>query len=108
MELIRRILAELSTSNAATADADVSMMEFGLDSLSATEVPPRISALTGIHLSSTLVFEHPTPRAVADHVLELSSRLRTVAGVGLSPTLVFEHPSPRAIAAHILEETCQG
>ena len=70
------------------------MMEFGLDSLSATEVPPRISALTGIHLSSTLVFEHPTPRAVADHVLALEGIMVTLSRV--SSTVLVAQPLSRA------------
>jgi len=45
-------------------------MEAGVDSLAATELASRLRVLTGITLSPTLVFEHPTPRAIAAHLLE--------------------------------------
>ena len=108
MELIRRILAELITSNVATVDADVPMMELGLDSLAATEVPSRISALTGIQLSSTLLFEQPTPRALANHVLDLVGSMAPQSRVS-STVLVApirsraDRVSPLVVSVTLLE-----
>ena len=45
-------------------------MEAGVDSLAATELSSRLRSLTGVAVSSTLVFEQPTARAVAAHLLE--------------------------------------
>ena len=45
-------------------------MEAGVDSLAATELASRVQALAGITLAPTLVFEHPTPRAIAAHIVE--------------------------------------
>ena len=45
-------------------------MEAGVDSLAATELSSRLQTLTGLSLSPTLVFDQPTPRAVAAHLLE--------------------------------------
>ena len=47
-------------------------MEAGIDSLAATELASRLRSLTGVaSLSSTLIYEQPTPRAIAAHLIEL-------------------------------------
>ncbi|MET9403906.1 type I polyketide synthase, partial [Kitasatospora sp. NPDC002965] len=46
--------------------ADHSFVELGLDSVSALATRNRIGAVTGLNLPATLVFDRPTPRAVAE------------------------------------------
>ena len=48
---------------------DQSLMEAGITSLLATRFADRLSERLGTHVSSTLVFEHSTPRAVVSHLV---------------------------------------
>ena len=50
--------------------ASTPLMEAGVDSLAATELSSRLRTASGLLLSPTLVFEQPTPRAIATHILE--------------------------------------
>eukprot|EP00966_Prymnesium_polylepis_P176293 4081021-Prymnesium_polylepis.1 len=68
MDLISRTVVELGSS---VPNADVPLMETGLDSIAATELSSRLGSVAGVELSSTLAFDQPTPRAMIKHVLEL-------------------------------------
>ena len=52
-------------------DLDTPFMDAGLDSIAAIEVSAYWGRLIGMNLSDTLVFEHPTSRAIWAHLLEL-------------------------------------
>ena len=67
--LVLRVVREL-TGEDGEVTAATPLMEAGVDSLAATELVNRLRADTGLALSPTLVFEQPTPRAIAAHVLE--------------------------------------
>ncbi|MFD0823787.1 beta-ketoacyl synthase N-terminal-like domain-containing protein, partial [Micromonospora zhanjiangensis] len=44
--------------------------EAGFDSLAAVELRNRINQVTGLRLSGALVYDYPTPVALADHLLD--------------------------------------
>jgi len=50
-------------------DPDKTFQDLGFDSLTAVELRNRLKTTTGLPLSPTLIFDYPTPTAVARHLL---------------------------------------
>jgi polyketide synthase 7 len=72
-----RELVDVVCSNAATvlgrsSTADISaqraFQELGFDSLTAVELRNRLKSATGLTLSPTLIFDYPSPTALAEHL----------------------------------------
>ncbi|MGW1216673.1 type I polyketide synthase [Streptomyces sp. NPDC002499] len=67
--LTDRIRAEAAALTGRTApqevDDDRTFKDLGFDSFASVELRNRLSALTGLELPTTLLFNHPTPLAVA-------------------------------------------
>ncbi|RMI28099.1 SDR family NAD(P)-dependent oxidoreductase, partial [Nocardia stercoris] len=70
LELVRaQIAAVLGHDDTEAVAADRNFAELGFDSLLAVEVRNRLSAATGLVVPTTLIYDRPTPRAVAEYLL---------------------------------------
>ncbi len=69
LELVMSNVATLlGRSPAELEDTDRNFKELGFDSLLAVELRNRLARATGLQLPSTVIFDHPTPEALASNL----------------------------------------
>jgi len=80
---LEAILEILAVATGSTVDADVPLMQLGLDSLGAVELGNQLHLRSGQPVSRTLVFDFPTARLIYGYMISL-----------LEPAVLRAHPSP--------------
>ncbi|ARQ67524.1 hypothetical protein CAG99_00520 [Streptomyces marincola] len=88
----------LGFADAEGIDTGREFLALGFDSLTAVELRNRLNAATGLELAPTLIFEHPTPLALARHLAE---ELRDTLASGAAPVAAAPAapPAPESISA---------
>ncbi|WP_245766752.1 acyl carrier protein [Streptomyces colonosanans] len=71
LDLVREETAGLAGTDPLDIDPEMAYRDYGYNSLAAVELTGRLSRATGLELPLTLLFDHPTAAAVAEHLLGL-------------------------------------
>ncbi|MDT3396926.1 acyltransferase domain-containing protein [Streptomyces sp. B1866] len=106
-DLVRRTVAAVLEADSADAvDPGTAFKDMGLSSLSTVHLRNRLRETTGHHLSATVAYDHPTPAALARHLL---TALFDTAGAGGHPRTEApaydQHPAdPEAALLAALEQ----
>jgi acyl transferase domain-containing protein len=89
-ELTARAVQVIGLEAGVAIDPRVPLREVGLDSLMSVELRNILARAVGQPLPATLVFDHPTADALADHLLKLLG-----AEPGAKPEQAVAAPAPR-------------
>ncbi|MEU6927215.1 SDR family NAD(P)-dependent oxidoreductase [Streptomyces sp. NPDC046631] len=112
LTLVKESVAELLGTEPRRVDAQQSFYEMGFDSLTSMELRVRLGRKLDIRLGATVVFDHPTPEALASHVVDVflpDDGQESDESAEPSPGQEAEPSSvPALIAAPARQKTQQG
>ncbi|WP_189868114.1 type I polyketide synthase, partial [Streptomyces noursei] len=91
------VAAVLGHGESTVVQAGRVFREMGFDSLTAVELRNRLSTATGVRLPTTVVFDYPTPEALAAYLLSQLFGAAEVADQDRSPAVAITGDEPIAI-----------
>ncbi len=109
LDLVRSEVATvLGHASAQEVEPERAFQDLGFDSLAAVELRNRLSAITGVSLAATAVFDFPSPQRLASHLLaaiDRSGRPSIAAGLGQLESVLAglpaDDPERSKLAAHL-------
>ncbi|MGX7825876.1 type I polyketide synthase [Actinokineospora sp. 24-640] len=101
-ELVRATAAGvLGLASPGAVDPGRAFRDIGFDSLTAVELRTRLGAATGLRLPASLVFDYPTPAAIAGHLHA------ALSGAAPEPETAAPTPAPDTTDIAIVAMSCR-
>ncbi len=108
LDLVRATAAAvLGHTGTDRIPAERPFRDLGIDSLTAVELRDRLAAVTGLAVPAALVFDHPTPRAVARHLLDELDPAGDAADDAAAPTTSVAGPDDRNDPVVVVGAACR-